>query len=191
VAQVIDKLLRDHKHFFVLLDLLQAQLKHLVQGEYTDYQILTDIMRYFVNQPDVYHHPHEDIIFNALKHNNINLADIIDELISEHTVMASASTTILDELKQIQGNAIFSRDEIVRRLEDFISGYRAHIEKEEATLFALADKTLDAADWKKIETEIGIIEDPLFGKSLDGEYRELYKMILAEDKESMDSLPGH
>ena len=187
MAKIIDVLLQDHKNIFSLLTLLEKQVKHFVAGEYADYQILTDIMRYFVNQPDVHHHPGEDIIFSALKRKNINVADLIDEITTEHEVMTAASATIYDEIKQIQGNAIFSRVEIIRRLTDFISQYHAHIDKEERELFALARTTLDDADWDRIDAEISLNDDPLFGKILDGEYRELYKVILAEDKGPLHS----
>jgi len=189
VGKVIDVLLHDHKNIFSLLALLEKQVKHFVAGEFANYQILTDIMHYFVNQPDIYHHPHEDIIFAALKQKNINVADLIDEITTEHQSMAAASATIYDELIQIQGNAIFPRDEIVLRLTDFISRYHAHIAKEEEGLFALAKTTLDDADWGKIDAEINHNDDPLFGKILDGEYKELYKAILAEDTDSLRSEP--
>ena len=187
MAKVLDVLLQDHKNIFALLALLEKQVKHFIAGEYADYQILTDIMHYFVHQPDVYHHPHEDIIFAALKRKNINVADLIDEITTEHEVMAAASATIYDELKQIQGNAILSRDEIVLRLKDFISRYQTHITREERELFALANTTLDDADWRIIDAEISHNDDPLFGKILDGEYKDLYKVILAEDKDSLRS----
>ena len=184
MAKVIDDLLQDHKNIFILLNLLEKQTGHFVAGEYADYQILTDIMRYFINQPDVYHHPHEDIIFAALKRKNINVADLIDEITTEHQGMAAASAAIYDELKLIQGNAILPRNEIVHRLTDFISCYHAHISKEEKELFALARTTLDEADWRKVNDEINRNDDPLFGKTLDDEYKVLYKVIVAETKEA-------
>ena len=187
MSRIIDKLLQDHKNTFTLLGLLEKQVKHFEAGEYADYQILTDIMHYFVNQPDVYHHHHEDIIFATLKRKNINVADVIDEITSEHQVMPDSSATIFDELKLIQGNAIFSRDEIVRRLRDFISRYHAHIANEEESLFALASRTLDETDWRMIDAEIEHNNDPLFGKILSDEYRGLYKVILSEDTESLRS----
>ena len=189
VARVVDKLLQDHKNIITLLALMEKQVQHFVAGEYVDYQILSDIMHYFVNQPDVYHHPHEDIIFAALKLKDINVADLIEEISAEHDLMAKASSTINDELKLIQGNAIFSRQEIVRQLKDFIKRYHDHIIKEEQGLFALANSSLDAADWRRVEHEIEHNEDPLFGNTLRDEYQALYKAILSEDKESLPADP--
>lgn len=181
MAKVIDTLQLDHKNIYRLLGLLEKQVDHIAAGEYADFQIIADIMHYFVNYPDVYHHPHEDILFNAIKKKNINAADLIDEIVTDHQVMAEESSTIYDEMKQLQGDAIFSRDEIVQRLRDYIAHYHAHIEKEETGLFAVAKNTLKDDDWREIDNEIGNTDDPLFGKIRDQEYQELYKLILSED----------
>ena len=181
MANVLDTLQQDHKNIYRLLGLLEKQVDHIAAGEYTDYQVIADIMHYFVNYPDVYHHPHEDILFNAVKKKKINTANLIDEIVTEHQSMAEESATIYDEMKHIQGNAIFSRDEIVQRLRDYIAHYHAHIEKEETGLFALAKTALEDEDWQEINNEIGNTDDPLFGKIRDQEYQELYKLILLEE----------
>ena len=98
--------------------------------------------------------------------------------------MAKDSATIYDAIKHIQGNAIFSREELVNRLRNYITRYHAHIEKEEERLFALADTVLEDGDWQEIIAEIGDTDDPLFGKIRDQEYQNLYRMILSEDKET-------
>ena len=184
MTNVIDSLHQDHKNISRLLSLLEKQVDHFEAGEYADYQIITDIMHYFMNYPDVYHHPHEDIVFAALKRKDINVADLIDEITSEHQKMADDSAAIYDTMKQIQGNAIFSREEIVSQLRNYIANYHSHIEKEEEGLFARASSLLEDEDWRAINSEIGDTDDPLFGKIRDQEYKELYKVILSEDKES-------
>ena len=183
MSNVIDSLQQDHRNISRLLGLLEKQVDHFAAGEYTDFQIVTDIMHYFMNYPDVYHHPHEDIVFAALKSKNINVADLIDEISTEHQNMAKESADIYDAMKHIQGNAIYSREEIVTRLRDYIANYYSHINKEEDKLFALAKSTLEDEDWQKIDTEVTGTDDPLFGKIQDREYQDLYKMILSEDKE--------
>jgi len=185
MTNVIYSLHQDHKNISRLLGLLEKQVDHFAAGEYADYQIITDILHYFINYPDVYHHPHEEIIFAALKRKNINSADLIDEITAEHENMAKESADLYDAMKHIQGNAIFSRDEIVSRLRSYISNYHSHIDKEEAGLFSLANSVLDDGDWQAINTEINGTDDPLFGKIRDQEYQNLYKMILSEDKESV------
>ena len=183
MSNVIDSLQQDHRNLSQLLDLLEIQVDHFAAGEYTDFQIITDIMHYFMNYPDVYHHPHEDLVFAALKSKNVNVADQIDEISTEHQNMAKDSAAIYDMMKHIQGNAIYSREEIVTRLRDYIARYRSHINTEEGELFALAESILEDVDWQKIDAEMIDTDDPLFGKIQNQEYQDLYKIILSEIKD--------
>lgn len=183
MSNVIDSLQQDHRNISRLLGLLEIQVDQFAAGEFTDFQIITDIMHYFMNYPDVYHHPHEDAVFAALKSKNVNVADLIDEISTEHQNMAKESAAIYDTMKHIQGNAIYSREEIVNRLRDYISTYHSHINREEEELFALASSTLEDEDWRKVNAEMTDTDDPLFGKIQDQEYQGLYKMILSEVKE--------
>ena len=182
MSDLITRLKLDHKNISKLLKLLEKQLMAFEAGEYADYQLLTDIMHYFVNYPDVYHHPHEDIIYSALKKKNIGVADEVDEITAEHRDMAVESAEILDKLIQIQGNAIFSRDEFATQLKNFISHYHAHIEKEEEDLFSPAERYLEENDWKVIDAEVVASDDPLFDRIMDDRYKQLYQIIMAEGK---------
>ncbi|MFQ5661417.1 MAG: hemerythrin domain-containing protein [Gammaproteobacteria bacterium] len=179
-----EKLLEDHGNIKKLLDLLEIQAEHLESGEYADMQLISDIMHYFTNYPDVYHHPLEDRIFEALKNRDRNAADLIDEIYSEHQVIASNSTEILDEATRIQGGGISSRETFIQQLKDYITAYRSHIDKEESELFPLAEHTLGDEDWRSINIDMQDKEDPVFNKILEKEYEELYKVILIKTDET-------
>jgi len=180
MSEMIDDLRQDHKNIIRLLTLLEKQTSNLASGSYADYQLISDIMQYFVTFPDIYHHPHEDLVFGALKQRENNLSAIIDAIHDEHQVMASAAEIILDEIIQIQGNAIFSREIFVGRLQDYITLYYSHIEKEETELFSIAESRLQDEDWRKINVAMNMGTDPLFGKVLHDEYQNLFKAILTE-----------
>jgi hemerythrin-like domain-containing protein len=184
MSEIIANLRNDHRNLTKLLQLLSAETGKLEKGEYTDYQIIADIMQYFVNYPDIYHHPHEDLILNTLKNRNSQVTGPCTDIFSEHQEMASKGAEILDEIKQIQGNAIFSRENFVRQLKEYIACYHAHMEKEEEALFKIAEKYLNVDDWKKINLTIRMAEDPLFGRILDAEYNDLFKAIMAEAVEN-------
>lgn len=174
----IEKLHNDHKNIAKLLVLLKIQTEHLQAGEHADYLQIANIIDYFINYPDIYHHPNEELIFDCLKQKDINTADLIDEINSEHRSMALAAIEIQSEVSQIIGDAVFSREDFVDKLNHYISTYFSHIDKEEGELFPCAEKTMDAEDWQFIHAEIKREIDPLFGKILNNEYEELYKAIL-------------
>jgi|GEM_PF-4293568 len=62
-----EKLHEDHRNIAKLLILLDMQAEKLKVGEYSDYQLITDILHYLVNCPNPHHYHHEDLIFNTLK----------------------------------------------------------------------------------------------------------------------------
>lgn len=180
MSEIIASLRNEHRNLNKLLDLLACETDKLEQGEFADYQLIADIMQYFVNYPDVYHHPHEDLIFDILKQKGNNITGLIDEVYREHKKMAADGNEILDEIQQIQGNAIFSREDFVGRLRTYITEYHTHMDKEEDELFKAAEASLDDEDWRRIDLAIHTGEDPLFGRILDDEYRDLFKAILTQ-----------
>jgi len=180
MSEIISQLQVDHNNIARLLGLLAEQTSCLEAGEYTDLQLVSDIMHYFVNYPDIQHHPMEDLVFTALEGKEEGISVLIDELHAEHKTMAEESIRIHEEIIQMQGNAIFSREKIVNDLKNYIDTYYAHIEKEEEKLFALANKILTEGEWQKIENEMQYVDDPLFGKILNDQYTSLYKVILSE-----------
>lgn len=179
MPEKIKQLQVDHQNITKLLGVLQEQTAHLEAGEYTDLQLLADIMHYFVNYPDIQHHPREDLIFASLCEKQPQVTDLVEELNKEHRIMAEDSQKIYEEIKQMQGNAIIPRDRIVTDLKNYINAYYSHIEKEEAALFALAVNVLAENDWLKIDDEMQYVDDPLFGKILNEQYASIYKVILS------------
>ena len=184
MSELVTQLRQDHEHISRLLEILSKQAEHLAAGEFTDYRIITDVMHYIVNYPNVYHHPGEDAVIAELKDRDISSSDLVDEILDEHRSMSLESNKILDEMIQIQGNAIFSRDDLVSRLKAFIRNYHAHIDKEEKSVFPRAEAALTVDDWKKIKDKLGAAGTREFDSVLDREYRDLYNFIMSEDKDT-------
>ena len=180
MSEIISSLRNDHRNITKLLTLLSEQNSRLACGEFTNYQTLADIMQYFINYPDIYHHPHEEQIFEILKIREKATTELINRVSSEHQQIAKNGTAILDEIKQIQGSAIFPREKFVRQLNNYIASYQAHMDIEEGYLFQVAEKLLGLEDWRHIDAAIKTVDDPIFGRILDQEYQSLFKAILAE-----------
>lgn len=176
---VIEKLNNDHKNIAKLLNLLEEQVSHLEAGEFTDFPLIADIMHYFANYPDIHHHPYEDLIFDTLKTKDDSTAESIRKINNEHAQMAQASNRLFDEVNQLQGNAVFSRDELVQEFKNYISRFYEHMRTEENELFPKADRALSEEDWHSINAKINLDDDPLFGDILDQQYKNLYTSILA------------
>ena len=179
MSTLIEKLHDDHKNIARLLHLLEEQISQLEAGEYTDFPLISNIMHYFANYPDIHHHPYEDFIFDVLKTKDKSTAESINSIHDEHKKMAETSAKLFDQVTQLQGNAVFPRDELVQDFKDYIANYYAHMNKEEDDLLPRADSTLNEEDWTNISSELDMDDDPVFGNIVDKQYAGLYKAILA------------
>ena len=177
---VIDRIQQDHRNTEQLLKLMEQETDHLEAGDFTNLPLLFDIMHYFVNYPDLYHHPLEDQVFAVLKKKTPAVAGKVDQLYSEHVRMGEASESLLDLTTELQGDAVTPRKEVVRELRDYVRQYREHIDREERELLPAAAKALDANDWQVLEKQFATNTDPLFGRVLQRQYQTLYKVIMAE-----------
>lgn len=61
----IDLLLREHRNIDLLLAALQRELEIFEGGIGPDYEVIRAIISYFEVYPELYHHPQEDLIFEA------------------------------------------------------------------------------------------------------------------------------
>ncbi len=177
---VIDRIQQDHRNTEQLLALMEHETGHLETGDYTNLPLLADIMHYFVNYPDLYHHPLEDQVFALLKKRAPATAKQVDQMYGEHVQMGEASESLLELTTELQGNAVTPRNKVVQQFRDYLRLYREHIQREEQDLLPVAAKTLNASDWQSLEKQFATNKDPLFGKLLQRQYQTLYKVIMAE-----------
>ncbi|MBI1732837.1 MAG: hemerythrin domain-containing protein [Gammaproteobacteria bacterium] len=177
---VINRIQQDHQNTERLLQLIERETAHLEHGDFTNVPLLSDIMHYFVNYPDLYHHPLEDQVFAVMKKRDPSSAAKVDQLYSEHVQMAEASEGLLERTMELQGNAVTPRGKLVQEFRDYVRQYRAHMNREEQELLPAAEKVLEAADWKSLEKQFATGADPLFGQILQRQYQSLYKVIMAE-----------
>ena len=177
---VIERIHLDHRNTEQLLRIVERETEHFDTGEFTNLPLLSDIMHYFVNYPDLYHHPLEDQVFALLKKKTPALAGKVDQLYSEHVSMGEASESLLELVTELQGNAVTPRARVVKAFRDYLQQYRQHIEREEKELLPAAAKALETGDWNQLEKQFATNADPLFGKILQRQYQTLYKVIMAE-----------
>ena len=177
---VIDRIHLDHRNTEQLLRIIEQETDHFDTGDFTNLPLLSDVMHYFVNYPDQYHHPLEDQIFALLKKKSPAFAARVDKLYNEHVSMGEASESLLEMITELQGNAVLPRSQIVQAFRDYLRQYREHIDREDKEMMPAAEKALEANDWKQLEKQFATNADPLFGKILQRQYQSLYKVIMAE-----------
>ena len=177
MAEIIRQLRQDHINIAKLLELLEAQIGSLDEGEIPDYLLMFDVMCYLRRYPDLFHHPREDLIFEKLKNRDASTCPIVDNLIEEHKALAAMGAQFFMSLQAVVNESIVSRETLVSEGRAYIAFQSSHMNREEDQVFPLASKVLCEEDWVEIDMAMEMEADPVFGGVEGGKYRALYKFL--------------
>jgi hemerythrin-like domain-containing protein len=178
MAEIIDSLREDHRNMHRLLDVLDSQIEVFRRGEEPDYELLTQTIDYCLNYPDHIHHPMEDEVYRHLSAKDPALKKQMGDLEAAHDDLSALTRRVAQALEAILKEGEVDRQAVVGVTEAFIRAYRRHIEIEERSFFPLAERALDADDWKSIEAGLAQSTDPLFGEDTAAAYRRLRDNII-------------
>ena len=174
--KIILQLTVDHHRQSELLTLFDEQMVALSIEEDFDCRLTEGILDYVKNQPDVFHHPLEEFIFDrARRHNEIR--PILDKLQQEHSTMATQT----EECRAFfihwkrEGELFDCRraSEIGRA---YVKFQRQHMDLEDREVFPFVVRNLTETDWKAIDdyaTAASLNADPLFGPTVIERYRNI------------------
>ncbi len=105
MASIVDSLRQDHINTTILLDILEQQLVIFGRAEVPDYEMMQGIMEYFLDYPDLYHHPAEDLILSKMETRSWTATDGFPNLRHEHQELAAItrrfSTAVQDILQEV------------------------------------------------------------------------------------------
>lgn len=177
---VIDELHKDHVNISRILDLLEQQLEVLRREESPDYYLMTKIVEYIQEYPEIVHHPREDAMFSVYLEGHDEGSERIDELMREHRELNEITTALRDTVETVFHGGVVNRESFQAQLADFIGRQRAHVNREEGEVFPLIEARLTAADWQRVESMIPDSGDPVFGPTLQSQYETLYRHIFPE-----------
>ena len=195
--EILNKLHIDHVNASKLLYLLEAQLMKLEAGDTPNFLLMQDIMRYMVDYSDNVHHPLEEIIFKRLEKIDQNSRQAIRQLYNEHTELVEMGDALTDRLANTVGDSIvqivtFTHlgwivgdttvrvDTITNLVWKYLQLLRSHMHTEEEEIFPWIERLFSVSDWSEITTSLATIEDPLFGKAVQENYRRLCDSIKSE-----------
>ena len=168
MADIIQQLQQDHLNAAKLLDLLEAQIGTLHDGETPDYLLMFDVMCYMRHYPDLFHHPQEDLIFEKLKERDPSARAIVDKLMEEHKALAEKGAQFFESLQTAVSESMVPRETLESQGRGYIAFLRSHMGKEEDQVFPLASKVLREQDWAAIDTAMASQADPVFGQVVGG-----------------------
>lgn len=179
MANVVDKLRRDHAHVRRVLRLVGQGLDRIEAGDSADYDLLHDVMRYITGYSDLHHHPAEDVLYEALAKASPEAASELAAIVTEHEKLIDKGRSFLVTIEAVEDEVMVSREDLLRIGRDYVDTLAHHMGIEESRLFPLADESLSQDDLADVTERLERLPDPLFGPALDEEFRHLWKWIEA------------
>ena len=160
-SNAIRALRNEHKTMEHLLDLLERQIALFEQTERPDYDLIKEVVDYFLTYPDLCHHPKEDFILRKLQVRDPEAAELVLNLESEHEKCSERLSKFSRAVINILMEAEIPRQAFIDIAHQFIQGERAHMLAEENQFFPVALRCLSAEDWAEIDEKIDRFRDPL------------------------------
>jgi hemerythrin-like domain-containing protein len=183
-TKIIEVLLEEHRNIKKLLHVLEQELAAFDRSDSPDYEILQAIIDYFLDYPESYHHPKEDMVFEKLKLRDPAVAKRIGDVEDEH----KHETKRLEKFAQIVENVLAGREVLRQSFHDivheFIEYQRKHMDKEELMLFPAAVSALQPEDWAEIDARLNDHKDPLFDGVTQKKFQALHQTILRWEHET-------
>jgi hemerythrin-like domain-containing protein len=170
----------EHVNFARLLDLLETQVAAFHRGERPNYDLMGDILYYLRNFADRFHHPREDVAFARLVERDPGVKLVINGLLQEHRVIATAGDEFFNRLNEVAGDVMTPRATVEAAAATYLVYYRHHIATEEREIMPRAAQLLTQEDWAAVTATVPTGSDPLFGDDVEARFRELRRQIALE-----------
>jgi hemerythrin-like domain-containing protein len=161
MAKTIEMLKSEHEVMARLLDVLDEQLTLFEGGERVDYELLKELVDYFLTVPDLYHHPKEDLIHARMRRRDSAAMSDLHDLPAEHAQGSERLGAFSRALISVLLDTEFPRERFIAVARDFVDNERAHMEGENAHFFPLAENTLTDEDWQEVDSRACRLTDPL------------------------------
>ena len=167
----------EHVDFLRLLARLELQISLFHEGASPSYVLMLDIVYYLTHFADKFHHPREDVALAKLGERDPSVRALIQRVLGEHKVIASAGKQLVEQLGAVLNGALLTRESVEAAAATYVTYYRHHMARGEKDLFPIVDRVLRPVDWKSVVAAIPSKDDPLFGKEVKERYRVLHRQI--------------
>jgi hemerythrin-like domain-containing protein len=185
MSKTMESLRQDHRNFARLLKILEQELSLFDRAERPDYDVVQGIMDYFLGYPERCHHPKEDVVLRHLAKVAPDAAAKIGNLEAEHRENSNRVAKAARAIDNVLNEQEVPREAVEKAVRDFISDQRRHMHMEEERFFPAAQESLSDEDWKAIDREASVEDDPLFEGKIEERYRDVAERIAlweAEDQ---------
>ncbi|WP_089725044.1 hemerythrin domain-containing protein [Candidatus Thiosymbion oneisti] len=177
MAELLDRLIRDHKHLLRVLDLLDDLLDRFHAGGEPDYELLCELLEYMEDYADQVHHPSEEDIFDRLRARSNEKYPVLDLLSNQHQLLSQVNKRFCRSLEGIMHEEVLRRDQVEVQGRELVKTLREHLDLEERAAFPLARERLSASDWDELRSTASGEQDPLFGEAGQRRFQSLLRYL--------------
>lgn len=178
---IMKGLQKDHQNLAKVLGIMELQLERIAEGDDAALALMLDASNYIQSYPDLIHHPKENKVFEVFKYRSNEEADTFSKLTQQHKDMPDTTVKFKEMLDEaINGLGFISREDLVKKIQDYLELEKEHMNLEESVVFPLINETLEDKDWKLLEELIKADLDPLFTDKIEDTFENLYQSIKAQ-----------
>lgn len=178
------QLYADHHNLLRLLHCLEAEIAGYEAGQPCDHlSVILDIFDYVQFYPEQYHHPLEDELFTLLLRKKIGIEDQVLALKAEHKELEGLTRKASQLFNSVASDNVVPVNELVSVSREFLNRQIDHIVRENRLVYPLLSDIVGDAEWDRVASVVAERRDPLFGKGIMDEYRDLYSAILQAESE--------
>jgi branched-chain amino acid transport system ATP-binding protein len=180
-VQAIGILFAEHRSLAAVL----RGMLHLVRdihlrGTPPTFEVLGAMVYYIDAFPERFHQPKEDAyLFRLLALRCADAAPLIERLKAEHRAGAEKIRALDQALNRYRQGGPASLLAFAEAVQSYAAFHWDHMRIEEDKLIPLARWHLTPQDWEEIDAAFTGHSDPLFGATVQDEYDDMFRRIVA------------
>lgn len=177
---VVSELHQDHVNLSKLLEILDKKILKLKAGNRPNMNLMADVISYIETYAGGYHHPREDQMYAYFQGKNSQLDAVMQECEDAHVNLKGYAHALLETIDGVLHDVVVPMDDLIAKLESFVNNEKAHVDFEETKVFPLLNEIATDADWIKVEKQLPVEADPLFGEKRSEEYKSLFAELMRD-----------
>lgn len=169
----VDLFMSEHSNMRRLLALIDAELSRAALEQAPDYPLVLTAIHYLTRFIDNFHHAREDGAVELAALRVPRLAAVAGAVAEQHESVLFTGGALWGLLERAFADQPVLRSQILDAGRAYSRLLRQHLDYEEQFLFPVLAEVLTPNDWAIIDTNFGLISDPLFGPIVGERYRQL------------------
>jgi len=150
-----------------------------------DFTVLRAMLFYIDEFPEKVHHTKEsELLFPKIRERSDEGAAVLDRLDADHAASHRAVLELEHDLLALEmmadaADADARRVAFEAKMHDYVTSYLEHMRLEEEELMPLAERHLEAGDWRILDRAFGAHRDPLAQGRPEAPYEGLLETLRA------------